>query len=55
MQPFIELTAPHNYCNLVHFECLARHLQNITDVKDCKQCELSCSNTVYDIEKMSET
>lgn len=48
-------TAPHHYCNLAHFDCLARHLQNITDVKDCKQCELSCSNTVYDIEKLSET
>lgn len=42
------------YCELRDFECLARHVENITDVHDCKRCELSCSNTVYDIEKLSE-
>lgn len=42
------------YCDLQDFDCLTKNVGNITDVRDCKGCELSCSNTVYDIEKLSE-
>lgn len=43
------------YCRLEQFGCLAKYAQNITEVRDCNFCELSCSNTVYDIEKLSKT
>lgn len=43
------------YCNIQQLECLAKYMENITNVKDCQICELSCSNTVYDIEKLSKT
>lgn len=36
-------------------KCLARYASNITDVRDCTECELSCDNTVYEIEKLSKT
>lgn len=44
---------PH--CKIHEFECLVKHMKNITDVRDCHRCELSCMNTVYDIEKLSIT
>lgn len=36
-------------------KCIATHSSNITDVRDCYRCELSCANTVYEIEKLSKT
>lgn len=36
-------------------QCLAHFASNITDVRDCNKCELSCANTVYEIEKLSKT
>lgn len=30
-------------------------MENITNIKGCTDCELSCQNVVYDIEKLSKT
>lgn len=43
------------YCTLDQLKCLVKFAENITNVKECAKCELSCSNTVYDIEKLSKT
>jgi acid-sensing ion channel, other len=43
----------YRHCGLDDFGCLDKHRDNITDIKNCRQCELSCLNTVYDIEKYS--
>lgn len=43
------------YCQVKDFQCLAKYADNITNVRDCNKCELSCENTVYDIEKLSKT
>lgn len=34
--------------------CLSKHMENITNIKGCTDCELSCQNVVYDIEKLSK-
>lgn len=44
-----------NYCKMKDLKCLAQYSSNITDVRDCSNCELSCANTVYEIEKLSKT
>lgn len=38
-------------CKIKDFECLSKHASNITNIRRCLKCELSCLNTVYDIEK----
>lgn len=43
------------FCKIEDLACLAKYASNITDVRDCYKCELSCANTVYDIEKLSKT
>lgn len=43
------------YCSMEQLSCLVKFADNITDVRDCAKCELSCLNTVYDIEKLSKT
>lgn len=40
---------------MADLKCLARYADNITDVRDCSDCELSCANIVYEIEKLSKT
>lgn len=54
--PFYQ-PASDNYrqCELSDFECLKKFNGNITDFKGCRHCELSCLNTVYDIEKLTKT
>lgn len=47
--------ASQPFCRVDQFECLSKYSRNITEVRDCNSCELSCSNTVYDIEKLSKT
>lgn len=42
------------YCKVEDLGCLAKYAANITEVRDCNKCELSCANTVYDIEKLSK-
>jgi len=41
----------YRYCGLPDIECLLKFSDNITDIRSCRRCELSCLNTVYDIEK----
>lgn len=43
------------YCTLDKFKCLAKYVLNITDFKNCGHCEVSCDNTVFDIEKVTKT
>lgn len=43
----------YKYCELKDFECLSKHASNITNLRSCRHCELSCHNTVYDIEKLN--
>lgn len=38
-------------CELKDFKCLSQAASNITSMKKCLKCELSCLNTVYDVEK----
>lgn len=49
--------ASGNYrmCGLEDFICLLKFRENITDIRGCRHCELSCLNTVYDIEKFTRT
>ncbi|GAB0094040.1 NACH [Sergentomyia squamirostris] len=42
------------YCTIEDLPCLAKYSQNITQITDCRQCELSCLNTVYDVDKLSK-
>lgn len=44
----------YRHCGIDDFSCLLKFHHNITDIKMCKHCELSCLNTVYDIEKFSK-
>jgi acid-sensing ion channel, other len=43
----------YRQCGLDDMFCLYKHRYNITDIRNCRHCELSCFNTVYDIEKFS--
>lgn len=36
-------------------KCIADHISNITSIQGCERCELSCANTVYEIEKLTKT
>jgi len=53
---YVPAAATNNYrhCGIEDFSCLVKYVNNITDIKACKHCELSCLNTVYDIEKFSK-
>ncbi|TDG40555.1 hypothetical protein AWZ03_013028 [Drosophila navojoa] len=39
-------------CTVKDFSCLNEYKLNITNIKDCLQCELSCSKTVFNIDKL---
>ncbi|XP_046802644.1 sodium channel protein Nach [Lucilia cuprina] len=39
-------------CGINDLDCLSLYKNNITNIKDCLQCELSCSKTVFNIEKL---
>lgn len=43
------------YCTLGHFPCLLNHQRNLTNLKECAQCELSCHSIVYEIDKLSKS
>lgn len=43
------------YCTLQNMTCIYQFASNITDITKCSACELSCDNTVYDIEKFSKS
>ncbi|XP_031627738.1 sodium channel protein Nach [Contarinia nasturtii] len=53
--PFYRQIKNSKYCTVKDLKCLSRFAENITDVRDCNRCELSCANTVYEIEKLSKT
>jgi acid-sensing ion channel, other len=55
LPPFYHPKGVFEYCRVKDMECLAKHLSNITEIRGCGHCELSCDNTVYDIEKFSKT
>lgn len=55
--PPFYMPASGNYrqCGLDDFMCLLKYRENITDIRSCRECELSCLNTVYDIEKYTKS
>uniref|UniRef100_A0A1I8N4R5 Amiloride-sensitive sodium channel n=1 Tax=Musca domestica TaxID=7370 RepID=A0A1I8N4R5_MUSDO len=52
LPPFYKPIANVKMCGLNDLDCLTDYRNNITNIKDCMQCELSCSKTVYNIEKL---
>ncbi|XP_061392832.1 pickpocket protein 28-like, partial [Musca vetustissima] len=52
LPPFYKPVANVKMCGLNDMDCLTEYRNNITNIKDCMQCELSCSKTVYNIEKL---
>lgn len=40
-------------CTLRELRCIADHVMEITEVSGCP-CELGCSHTVYEVEKLSD-
>ncbi|XP_055711501.1 pickpocket protein 28 [Phlebotomus papatasi] len=42
------------YCKVKDLPCLSHYASNITQVMDCRQCELSCLHTVYDVDKLTK-
>lgn len=49
---FVAATKP--YCTVMDIKCLARFSANITNIRSCVDCELTCANTVFDIEKLTK-
>lgn len=43
------------FCGIRDFACLLRHSSNLTDLRECAQCELSCTLVIYEIDKLSKT
>lgn len=41
------------HCKLEELNCIAEHLDDIKAIDRCS-CELGCSNTVYEVEKLNE-
>lgn len=41
------------HCKLQDMKCIAENLKRITNIEGCG-CELGCSNTVYEVEKLNE-
>ncbi|CAD7091134.1 unnamed protein product [Hermetia illucens] len=52
--PFYKPLPNVPYCKVEQLECLAKYKDNITNIRDCQKCELSCSKTVYDVEKLNK-
>ncbi|KAI9586057.1 hypothetical protein GQX74_001904 [Glossina fuscipes] len=55
LPPFYRPTPDLRYCDIKELSCLEKHKQNITRNKDCRHCELGCSKTVYNIEKLMKS
>ncbi|XP_047985980.1 sodium channel protein Nach-like isoform X2 [Leguminivora glycinivorella] len=43
----------YRHCTVLELQCIAEHVDSITDVSWCN-CELGCSHTVYEVEKLTE-
>lgn len=41
------------HCHLEDLQCISDHLEEIRTTDRCS-CELGCSNTVYEVEKLNE-
>lgn len=52
--PFYIAKKNYVYCTIQKMTCIYQTAQNITDITKCSHCELSCKNTVYEIEKFSK-
>lgn len=52
---YMPASESYRQCGLDDFLCLLKYRDNITDIRSCRHCELSCLNTVYDIEKFTRT
>ncbi|XP_064537003.1 sodium channel protein Nach [Drosophila montana] len=50
--PFYKPITNVPMCAVKDFACLNEYRLNITNIKDCLQCELSCSKTVFNIDKL---
>ncbi|XP_017488629.1 PREDICTED: sodium channel protein Nach-like [Rhagoletis zephyria] len=50
--PFYKPIPNAPMCGVSHFSCLEKYKVNITSIKNCMHCELSCSKTVFNIEKL---
>ncbi|EDW75033.2 uncharacterized protein Dwil_GK19918 [Drosophila willistoni] len=50
--PFYKPISNVPMCSIKDFGCLNDFKMNITNIKDCLQCELSCSKTVFNIDKL---
>lgn len=48
-------TGTYQQCTLESLKCLKDNQRNITDIKGCLHCELSCMDTVYESEKIIKT
>lgn len=42
-------------CSWADFKCLRDNVKNITDIKYCAKCELSCFSNVFESEKFTQT
>lgn len=49
----MSITEGYRQCTVSELECIAKHAAAITDVTQCA-CELGCTHTVYEVEKLSE-
>lgn len=52
---YMPATESYRQCGFDDILCLLKYRENITDIRSCRHCELSCLNTVYDIEKFTRT
>lgn len=52
---YMPATGSYKECSWSDFKCLRDNQMNITDIKGCPHCELSCLNTVYLSEKFAKT
>lgn len=50
---FYPKVAPFRHCRLSELRCIAENLDEIIATDKCS-CELGCSNTVYEVEKLSD-
>lgn len=48
-----EIDGSFRHCRINELACVADHLKEIVSVDKCT-CELGCSNTVYEVEKLNE-
>lgn len=50
---FYPETGGFRHCSIKELDCVGEHLEEIRATDRCS-CELGCSNTVYEVEKLNE-